>query len=268
MKKSVFAILVVSLFYFGCEKDFDTVVDQSAVAYQVTEVDTIGSIRYNQLDSLIRISVSINDPSNLLNIFVDIYSPTGSKLNQNEFNLLDNGLLSNGDTIKGDHSFANKFPFSRQHPIGLYSVKYFARDNYNRTDLVAIQNFHYSNGQDSIPPVISNLIIPDSVIRGASFIFNLLVTDLNGLSDIDTVYFELFRPDNSQVFPSAGVTKFVMHDDGNLNVFGDHTAGDGIFSFKNSFGTSAQIGEWKFVFQARDRGGKYSNTLTHLMQVQ
>ena len=269
MRKSILTtLLLLSVFYFGCEKDFDNLVDQSYPDYQVTKVDSIGSIRYNPLDSLIRIAISVNNPSDILNIFVDIYSSVGTKVNQKELNLFDNGQPENGDIKTGDSSFANKFPLSKQYPIGVYTIKYFVRDKNNRVKHVAIQKFHYSNGQDSIPPFISNLVIQDTIARGVSFIFNLTVTDLNGLNDVDTVYFELFRPDSSQVFPSPGATKFLMHDDGNFDVFGDQTAGNGIFSFKNSFGNTAQIGKWKFVFQAIDRGKKLSNILTHFMQVQ
>ena len=49
------------------------------------------------------------------------------------------------------------------------------------------------------------------------------------------VYFELFRPDGTVVEENPGDTIFSMHDDGNSEVFGDEIAGDGIYSFKNSF---------------------------------
>ena len=89
MRKSILTtLLLLSVFYFGCEKDFDNLVDQSYPDYQVTKVDSIGSIRYNPLDSLIRIAISVNNPSDILNIFVDIYSSVGTKVNQKELNFL------------------------------------------------------------------------------------------------------------------------------------------------------------------------------------
>jgi len=261
-------LLLASLFYLGCEKSFDSVVDQSISVYQVTEVGSIGSIRYNPLDSLILLTISFDNPTNIKNVFVDVFSSDGNKLNDQRFELLDTGKPENGDSQLGDSTFSNKFPLSSLYPIGVYTIEYFVQDKYSQIKKVAIQSFKYSNGQDSIPPIISNLVIPDTVDRGIAFIFSITVTDLNGLNDVDTVYFELFRPDSSQVIPEPGVTRFIMHDDGNFDVFGDQTAGDGIFSFKNSFLSTAQIGNWKFTFQAIDRGKKFSNSITHYIQVQ
>lgn len=269
MKKSLLSfLLIISAIYYGCEKDFDSVVDQSPVLYQVTGVRTIDSVRYIPNDSLVLITIAFNKSIDLRSVFTDIYASDGSKLNNNSFSLLDNGKTENGDLVAGDNTFSNKFPLSEFYPNGTYTINYYTEDKNNSIKQVAIQNFKYDNGQANVVPIISNLIITDTITRGVSFIFSVVASDSNGLNDIEYVYFELFRPDSSQVFPSPGVTKFIMHDDGNFDVFGDQTAGDGIFSFKNSFGTSSQIGKWRFVFQAIDRGKKFSNILTHFMQVQ
>lgn len=269
MKKAILSFLVISaMIYIGCEKDFDAVIDQDIAIYQVINVSTLDSVYFVPGDSLILISITFNSTQDLRNVYTDIYASDGTKLNQNPFSLFDNGRTENGDLTANDNIYSNKFPLSQFYPNGTYTIRYFIEDKNNHTKQVAIQTFNYNNGQSNIPPIISNLTIPDTVARNVSFIFSVFAVDSNGLNDIEFVYFELFRPDSSQVFPSLGATKFIMHDDGNFDVYGDQIVGDGIFSFKNYFDTTAQIGKWKFVFQAIDRGKKLSNSITHFMQVQ
>jgi hypothetical protein len=268
MKKSFLIILILlSVVYFGCEKDFDSLVDQSPSSFQVIGLRSIDTVRFIPGDSLLLMTITFNDVRDLKSTTSDIYSSAGSKLNSSSINLFDNGRPENGDQTSGDKTYSNKFPLSQANPNGLYTIRYFALDKNNVTKQVAIQNFNYDNGQANVAPVISNLSIPDTVVRNISFIFSVFVADSNGLNDIEFVYFELFRPDGSQVFPSPGVTKFLMHDDGNFDVFGDQTPGDGIYSFKNLFANTAQTGEWKFIFQAIDRRKNLSNPITHFLQV-
>ncbi len=267
MKKIFLASLCISVIYFGCEKDFDLLVDQSPALYQVTGVRTIDSVKYIPNDSLLLITITFNKSADLRSVFADIYASDGSKLNKNSFSLLDNGKIENGDFVLGDNTFSNKFPLSEFYPIGVYTINYFAQDKNKITKQVAIQKFKYDNGQTNIPPIISNLAIPDTIARGFTFIFSVFASDSNGLNDVEKVYFELFRPDGSQV-DQEGETKFLMHDDGNYDVFGDQTPQDGIYSYKNSFGITADSGQWKFIFRAIDRGKKLSNIITHFIQVQ
>ena len=133
---------------------------------------------------------------------------------------------------------------------------------------VARGSFNYNNGQNNVTPVISDLVCPNSINRGVDFIFSVTANDPNGLNDIESVSFKLFRPDGTIVEESPGDTLFAMHDDGDLGTFGDSTAGDGVYSFKNSFALTAQTGNWKFIFQAEDRGGSLSNIIEHFISVQ
>jgi hypothetical protein len=61
----------------------------------------------------------------------------------------------------------------------------------------------------------------------------------------------------------SGNSKFDLFDNGDLEGRGDQFAGDGIFSFKNSFldDPSTQRGFWRFEFTAKDRGNKLSNVI-------
>jgi hypothetical protein len=58
-----------------------------------------------------------------------------------------------------------------------------------------------------------------------------------------------------------------MVDNGDKEGFGDEKAGDGLFSFKNSFGTTSQTGNWRFEFQAKDKSNELSGVIIHNLQV-
>ena len=261
--RKFYIVILLFAFISGCEKDFDEIIDVTASDFQVTGTNFYPSntFRYVQGDSLITIYLSLSNSKNVASVFFNIYASDEIKLNDSPFPLLDNGNSTNGDERAGDNRFTNKFPLSRQNPVGTYKINYFVTDRGNATKLVAVQQFIYDNGQANVAPVISNLTMPDSIARGVSFIFTITTNDANGLNDIDVVYFELFRPDGTVVEESGGNTKFLLHDDGNFDVFGDETAGDGVYSFKNSFLETAQTGTWRFEFHAKDRGGLLSNII-------
>ena len=257
------ALFLLPLLLIGCDKKFDQIIEAPHNNYQVNSVSPSDSIRYTASDSLVTIKINFNSSSQVNEVFCSISDPDGAEIPNSKLQLLDNGNPANGDNTAGDNSFANKILFSRLYTNGYYTSRYFVLQPDNELTQVAIGEFKYDNGQANVAPVISNLVIPDTIARGTNFVFSVKVFDLNGMNDIQSVYFDLYRPDGSIV--SEG--PFAMHDDGDAG-FGDATAGDGIYSFKNSFGTTAQTGEWKFVFQAKDRSNSLSNTIDHYMLVQ
>lgn len=251
----------------GCEKDFGEIIDVSTADYQVTGTSSFDSFTYVVGDSSITIFLILNSSDNVTRIFCDVIASDGNKINSNPVVLLDNGNVANGDQTARDNRFTNFFALSQQNPVGAYIINYYVVDNLSITKRVAVQKFNYDNGQTNVAPVISNLILPDSIAKGIPFNFSVTVNDANGLIDIDKqngVFFILYRPDSTLVPASP----FFMHDDGNP-VFGDDTADDGIFSFRNSFldDSTTQTGNWKFIFQARDRGGLLSNILEKFLIV-
>jgi hypothetical protein len=256
----------------GCDKDFEEIVDVSTTSYQVTGTSSFSSFRYVVGDSVITIFLSLNSSSNISSVFCDIIASDGKKLNNSPLLLLDNGNPANGDQTAGDNRFTNRFPLSQQNPIGAYRINFYVIDRESTTKLAAVQQFTYDNGQTNVAPVISNLVIPDTIAKGVTFIFSVIANDSNGLSDIRYVLFELNRPDSTVVQnpPGSGNTLIFMDDTGDFERFGDETAGDGIYSFKNFFldDTSTQTGTWWFEFQALDRGGLYSNKIIHNIVVQ
>jgi len=254
-------LLVASITYLGCEKSFDSIVDQSPSNYQVSGVRTIDSVRYVPGDSLVHITISFINSNDIKNVFIDIISSADQKLNGSSFSLLDNGKSENGDLVARDNTYSNKFPLSQFYPIGIYTIKYFVEDINNITKQVAIQNFKYDNGQTNIAPIISNLTAPDSAkidtIKALIFL-SIEAEDQNGLNDIELVFFNSFIPPNGN--PSSS-NPFIMHDDG---ANGDQTAQDGIYSLIIELpSVGVTKGTYRWEFQARDRGKKLSNTIIH-----
>lgn len=269
MKKIQFLIIAaVSFFILSCEKEYSELIDAEPDNFLVMSVSPSSPVIYNALDSLIIVRINFSAASKVSGVSFDILNPDNTKLNTSPIELADNGRPEFGDDVANDNRYSNKFPMSSFDPVGTYSIRYYALNNSGEVSQVAQSTFNYDNGQDNVAPVISNLIIPDQVAKGVSFIFSVEAIDENGLNDIQIVFFELFRPDGSQVEVTPGNTRFLMHDDGNFEIFGDEIAGDGIYSYKNSFGVDATIGIWRFEFQALDRGGLLSNKITHNILVE
>lgn len=267
MKKTILSFLLfISVIFFGCEKNFDLVIDQSPANYQVIGVRTIDSVRYIPNDSLILLTITFNSSKDVQHVFADIYASDGSMLNQNIFGLFDNGKAENGDIAAGDNTYSNKFPLSQFYPNGVYTIRYSTEDKNNFIKQVAIQNFRFDNGQSNAAPVISNdLIDPDTLIVNATVSIQVAIKaeDPNGLNDIESVYFVVYRPDGS-----SNNIKLELFDSGNISLHGDQTAGDGIFSLKIQVDQTNMKGTYRFEFQARDRGKKLSNIINHLVLIQ
>ncbi len=259
--------IVILLFAIlsGCEKDFDGVIDTSTTSYQVTGVSNFGSFNYVVGDSSKTIFLVLNSSGGVNKVYCDIIASDGKKINNNPFILLDNGNPANGDNVAGDNKFSNILLLSQQNPIGIYKINFYITDINGVTKLVALQQFTYDNGQTNVAPVISNALVdPDTVIVTDTLfiITTVMAADSNGLNDIQSVFFKVFNPD------SSGGSEISMFDDGNFLQNGDQVAGDGIFSRIISVHQNNQKGTYRFQFQAKDRGGLFSNTIDYLVLIQ
>jgi len=251
-----YSLIFIPLLLWGCEKTYDSVIDVTQNEYQVTSVAGIKDTVDLKVpgDSLMNVRLIFSSGSRFNVAYFDVYAFDNSKLNPSAVE-----LFPITDII-----YQNEFILKKENPIGNYRVNFFVTGFDGKTNQVAVKSFYFNNGQDNVAPVLSNLVIPDSVVREQTFIITIEASDSNGLNDIASVFFNLFRPDSSVVVEGP----FLMHDDGNFDVFGDLVAGDGIFSFKNLFASTAQIGNWRFVFQAEDRSGDLSNIVEHYLFVE
>jgi hypothetical protein len=269
MKIKIFTILSLSLIltlFWGCEKEYDNVIENFNPDYQVKIVSPSDSIEYNPVDSLIIIRIEFNSTSNIQNVFCDVYASDNRKLNSSPLTLLDNGKAANGDDVSNDGSFANKIPLSTTYPNGIYNIKYFVTDKSNSTNQVALGTFKYNNGQNNIAPVISDDIVdPDTAIVTTTTVIltSIKVFDQNGLSDIDKSYFIVYRPDGT-----TNNNQNLLFDDGNIAEHGDQIASDGVYSLLIQITSSNQKGTYRLEFQAKDRGAKLSNIINHSLLIQ
>jgi hypothetical protein len=266
------ALLVSEAFLInGCDEIPDGVVEQQIALYSVESVSAPLEFFYSAADSFLTASIKVDNSTPIKNVWLSVKSADGTVTVTSKSEMKDNGdKQKNGDEISGDNIFSAKVPMSKKHPSGKYNIEFFIEDKINpepgSLSKVAVHTFRFSNAQTNAAPVISDLNIAASVQRGESFVFTIKASDPNGALDIQHVYFKLFRPDGSLVDPQNGLGYFPMVDNGDPNL-GDQIAGDGVYSFKNSFGATAQTGSWKFEFQAKDKSGSLSNLIIHNMIV-
>jgi len=262
MNKYIYILL--PFIFWGCQKDFNSVVDSTPSSYQVAKILGTDSVMYYQSDSLIVISIGFNSSNGIKTVSANVIASDQTQLNTAPIILYDNGNFpDNGDTVKGDNIYSNKFPISHYYPVGVYQIQYYVTDNSNQTNLAAVRSFYFDNGQGEVAPVISNLVAPDTVSLGSSttpIFLSVHVYDTNGLNDIQSVYFNSYFPNGN---PSSA-NPFKMYDDGTN---GDQTAGDGIYSLIVGLPSNVQTGTYRFEFQAVDRSGSVSNKITHNLVV-
>jgi hypothetical protein len=252
----IYFLLVVPLLIWGCEQTFDNVIDTTAENYQVSSVvgiqDTI-NLQENPADSILSLRLIFTSQSEINKVFFDIYDFDNSRLNSTPVEMQE--VLNK--------TYEAEYILGRANLIGNYTINFSVTgfDNVNRQ--VATSSFYFNNGQDNVPPLISNLIMPDSVQRGETILFTVEVSDSNGLNDVVNVFYEAYNPDGVKVVNTQGVSEFPMFDDGQTSVNGDVTANDGIYTVVLTFPTTAQEGTWRFEFLARDRSQTLSNKIIH-----
>ncbi len=266
MRKLIF--IIIPIIFWGCKRDFNSVIDSQPVNFQVTKINTVDSVTYQPTDSLMTISIAFNSSQDINSVYANVFDPDMNQINLSPIVLFDNGnIQDNGDTVKGDGIYSNKFPLSHYYPKGNYQIQFFVTDILNNTSLTAYHSFSFDNGQTNVAPVISNLTMTDSTSFGKSFTFTVKAEDQNGLNDIISVFYKLYRPDGTLIVNSQGISEFPLSDNGDTGVTGDVTAHDGIFTNMLTIPSGQQTGTWKFVFQAKDRGGLLSNTISHNLVV-
>lgn len=176
-------------------------------------------------------------------------------------------LLTSGDLTAGDGIYTIQVPFLKKH-VSTYLLQVTARDSASALSNTLSKQFSIKN-QINNKPVLSNVVMPDTakVPPGNDTTFvkvSIAVNDVEGLDDIYSVYFTSLRPDNTP----AGT--FIMYDDGSIapqpqfNLrSGDDTARDGFYTLTIPLTRGTVVPTYRdFVFQAKDRAGEVSSTIT------
>lgn len=209
-------------------------------------------------------SVEVFDPQGLEDVVAVIYQvyPPTQPVPSLEDTLKDDG--TDGDLIPGDGTYSRRIDTSfARGQTGDFFFRFQAIDRAGNQSNPPVRLVKVLSGVN-LPPLISNLVAPDTVSRsvGGEYLLTLDVTDPQGLDDIARVFFNSYKPDST---PSTG-NPFLMRDDGQG---GDVVEGDGTYSYLLIVPVDPpiQLGDYRFEFQAEDKSGAKSNLIIHIITV-
>ena len=270
MRLSFFKILlgIFIIFQIGCEEIPNDIIETRSADYIIENISAPNEFTYSSSDTVLSVSISINNSGSVKSVWFNIENEDGTETISSQ-----NYMTSPDKSASSSKTYAGESTISKDLLTGNYVINFYVEDNVNPSGenitKVGSKKLRYQSEAENFPPVLSELNIPDSVKINDNFVFTIKVEDSNGLNDIKSVYFELRRPDSSIVYSDTEnkITKFPMFDNGDLLNAGDEEAGDGIYSLKNSFGSSAQFGYWYFKFNAVDNSEAVSNTISFKLLV-
>ena len=155
------------------------------------------------------------------------------------------------ESSPGVYSLSRQFQLSTGE-TGNYVLSLYAVDDTGLLSNEVLGTFALIN--ESSPPVIESLNVPDTITRPASgtqsVVFSAQVSDPDGLDNITSVVF--WNADN----PGATISMF---DDGENG--GDEIGGDGLYTVTLEISSTNAAGVNRFVFQATDRSGLKSEVV-------
>jgi hypothetical protein len=267
-KKKIFlAAIVVIIGFSGCEKIPDTIIDPqggSVIDFKVEYVSAPDTLVFSEEDSSVNVSAKVYSSAGIENVYLDLIDPAGEFLTR--IKMLDDGSTA-GDVKAGDSVYSATVFFSKSYPTGDYELRFKLKNYGDALQNFALKTLYYFNGRENVPPVLSDLQIPDTVNFGEEFKFTVKATDLNGQSDIKQVYYELFDPSGKKIVNKNGISKFPLSDIGDTQASGDEKAGDGIYTNKLTFPNGQPSGKWRFDFTAVDKSDSASATLSGFVVV-
>lgn len=246
--------LIAGIIFYSCEKKSDTIIDPFLSAPVISNahinVDTVRTTGTSPSISFIAsVNAGIQGTDAISSITCKLVDPSGSILGT--FVLNDSGISP--DTTSGNGVYTGTVNAGSISCllVGSYTLQYIAESNAglfsNQINLpVFVKNI---NNQAII---ISNPQIPDSVVRPTSGSFDITlkvtVVDPDGSCDINSVYFDGYRPSGSFIF------RFPMSAGTDANTF-IYTAPVTPAAADSSYGY------FKYNFQAIDNSGLLSNLL-------
>jgi len=119
-------------------------------------------------------------------------------------------------------------------------------------------------------PVIESVRAAETLTlpQGSFFTLDTLkvtVSDPDGLADVKQVNISVLKPDSTM---STECRPCRLEDNGELQAYGDATAGDGIYSLIISLSSSNVTGYYEYWFAAKDYSNAVSDTAKHRVLVQ
>ncbi len=169
----------------------------------------------------------------------------------------DGNFAAHGDVTAADSIFSFKMDSSfSASKKGVYNLEFIANDEFNEKSasvsrLIFLENMNGIIYETELPDSVK---LPTGPSGKEKIQIHALAGDPQGLSDIDSVYFRMEKPDGTF---SGGGAKFELKDDGS-SFYGDDQAGDGLFSLIIQLEISNQKGLYKLHFNSRDKVGQLS----------
>ena len=244
---AVFVFLAVLL--YSCEKKSDTVIDPSYDSPVLTNlVKSPDTVKTTSGSPLISFYVSVvadeNNGSPLKSVNCTLNDPFNGSLGKFQLNY--SGDTATGKKYTGTVSVSNVSCLL----VGNYTIQVIA-ENESGLNSNMLSSILFVKNTSNQAPVMSNPVLPDSVIRPLTGSFDLTLyvtaTDSDGPCDIAFVYMDAYRPSGSYI------SRFVMNP-----------AGNNVYSYTNSVTYSpadSSYGYYKYNFTAVDRSDVFSTIL-------
>ena len=240
------AIVIALLLMWGCGPTYPE--DLADITYPVPEFSD-AQLSYNTLRQELHceLMVMYDEPIAELNAELTL---TGFDITTLELTLNDSAL--NGDALRYDHIFSRNISLNRIDSInGSISVKYDILDS----GVVILSYFDTLNVIANLPPVITEITMPDTIVRPLTgtkaLLIYLEVDDPNGVYDVINAYFQVQSNSTGQ-----WGSDYSLNDTGTL---GDVSSGDGIFSTGlQIFSTNLAVTNY-FRFRVKDTASNFSD---------
>lgn len=256
----------LALIFFGCEKDFNGVVDPKVEPVPVGPQQlpfVVKSITFLPAevigkDSVQYLKIKLTNQAIPIRGVEIVLSATGSGVEPPFlFMAYDNGNSALGDSTAGDSVYSAFLLLSATLPRAEYQLSFTALDSMNGRHKITSQKFFFLGKNDA--PVLSNLSAPDTltVVDSLAFAVAVKATDAQGRSDIRSVYMVSYRPDGT----TNGI-EFPLLDDG---IFPDNDANDSVYTAGFKVTSANTKGTYRFEFKAVDRSGAVGNVLNHFL---
>ena len=179
-----------------------------------------------------------------------------------------NDSAVSGDILPTDGVYARKFdsplPEGTGGAVRFEFYALIAGDTSRAVDTLRLANLRpvilSVSGSDTLalpPPPPPEFVTLDT-LRAA-------VADPDGLKDIRRVSFTILKPDSTLANEGQSIP---LADNGDLKLWGDRTAGDGIYGIIIRLESTNDTGRYVYRFTAEDYSGGVSDTVTHTVVVQ
>lgn len=266
-----FIKLLILFLFIGisaCEEIPSSTIEQKIVNYRIENIEAPLEFFYSNIDSTFITTIKFTSGESIEKVWLSVKSIDGSSTIIQQIFMSDGGdFIFTGDQTKDDNIYSAFVPMSKNYSSGKYVIEYYVQNKEKfypeNISKRAEHIFTFNNTQQNLPPSIIEVTVPNSVTFEQRIILMAKVADPNGLNDIASVYYELYKPDGTKAVNSQGISQFPLFDDGNSSSNGDLTANDGIYSVFLTFPTGQPTGQWRFEFTAKDKGGLMSDKSIH-----